>query len=96
MSSFVILSHSGKKLVKGQLWAEVTQVTIWGHMSFTQYAPSHMRPFLFECHISLCYIFAVEEVRGHDFWTHLKMCVEIFDLLPLLWNSGTVNGKMRS
>ena len=23
-SSFVILSHSGKKLVKGQLWAEVT------------------------------------------------------------------------
>ena len=32
MSSFVILSHSGKKLVKGQLWAEVTQVTILGHM----------------------------------------------------------------
>ena len=24
MRSFVILSHSGKKLVKGQLWAEVT------------------------------------------------------------------------
>ena len=24
MSSFVILSHSGKKLVEGQLWAEVT------------------------------------------------------------------------
>ena len=58
-----IESQWGK--VKGQLWAEVTQVTIWGHMSFTQYAPSHMRPFLFECHISLCYIFAVEEVRGH-------------------------------
>ena len=32
MSSFVILSPSGKKLVEGQLWAEVTQVTIWGHM----------------------------------------------------------------
>ena len=32
MSSFVILSHSGKKLVEGQLWAEVTQVTILGHM----------------------------------------------------------------
>ena len=31
MSSFVILSHSGKKLVKGELWAEVTQVMIWGH-----------------------------------------------------------------
>ena len=32
MSSFVILSHSVKNVVKGQLWAEVTQVTIWGHM----------------------------------------------------------------
>ena len=25
---FVTLGHSGKKLVKGQLWAEVTQVMI--------------------------------------------------------------------
>ena len=32
MSSFVILSHNGKKLVEGQLWAEVTQVMIWGHV----------------------------------------------------------------
>ena len=32
MSSFMILSHSGKKLVEGQLWADVTQVTIWGHI----------------------------------------------------------------
>ena len=32
MSSFVILSPSWKKLIEGQLWAEVTQVTIWGHM----------------------------------------------------------------
>ena len=32
MSNFVILSHSGEKLVEGQLWAEVTQVTVWGHM----------------------------------------------------------------
>ena len=31
MSSFVILSHSGKKLVEGELWAEVTQVMILGH-----------------------------------------------------------------
>ena len=30
MSSFVILSHSGKKLVEGELWAEVTQVMIRG------------------------------------------------------------------
>ena len=32
MSSIVILSPSGKKLLKGQLWAEVIQATIWGHM----------------------------------------------------------------
>ena len=58
--------------------------------------PSHMRPFLFGYHISFCYIFAVEEVRGHDFWTHFKMCVQIFDLLPLLLDNETVNGEMRS
>ena len=32
MNSFVILSHSGKKFVKDELWAEVTQVIICGHM----------------------------------------------------------------
>ena len=32
MSSFVILSHSGKKLAKGEMWAEVTQVMVWGNM----------------------------------------------------------------
>ena len=50
---------------------------------FTQYVPSHMRPFLFECHISFCYFFALEEVRGSEFWTHLKMLVVTFDLLSL-------------
>ena len=63
---------------------------------FTYFAPSHKRPFLFECHISFCYFFALEVVKGHDFWTHLKMCVITFDLLPLIFNSGTVNGEMRS
>ena len=63
---------------------------------FIQYILSHMRPFVFGYHISLCSIFALEEVRGHEFWTHLKMCVLIFDLLPLILNSGTVNGEMRS
>ena len=66
------------------------------YKSFTQYAQSHMRPFLFGCHISPCSIFALKEVRGHDFWTHLKMCYIIFDLLPLILNNGTVNGEMRS
>ena len=59
-------------------------------------SPSHMRPFLFECHISFCYIFVVEEVRGQEFWRHLKMCVITFDLLPFIFNNGTVSGEMRS
>ena len=63
---------------------------------FTQYFPSHMIPFLFGYHISFCYIFAVKEARGHEFWTHLKMCVQIFDLLPFLLKNETVDGKMRS
>ena len=32
MSSFVILSHSGEKLVEDELWAEVAWVTVLGHM----------------------------------------------------------------
>ena len=51
---------------------------------------------MFGYHISHCSIFALEEVRGHEFWTHLKMCVLIFDLLPLILNNGTVNCEMRS
>ena len=62
----------------------------------TQYVPSHMRPIVFGYHISFCYIFAVEEVRGHEFWRHLKMCDLIFDLLPLILNNGTGNSEMRS
>ena len=63
---------------------------------FIQYLLSHMRPFVFGYHISLCSIFALKEVRGHEFWTHLKMCILIFDLLPLILNNGTGNGEMRS
>ena len=43
---------------------------------FTQYVLSHMRPFLFGYHISFCWIFALKVVRGHNFWTHLKMCTK--------------------
>ena len=43
MSSFVILSHSGKKLVEGQLCTEVTQVTIWGHMKVLPSMPQVIR-----------------------------------------------------
>ena len=75
-----------------------------GHMShnlgsyecFTQYVLSDMRPFLFGYHISLCNFFALEEVRGHYFWAHLKMFIITFDLLPFLLNNETVDGKMRS
>ena len=30
------------------------------------------------------------------FGTHLKMCVMIFDLLPLILQNGTVSGEMGS
>ena len=58
--------------------------------------PKSYETIFFGYHISFCSIFAVEEVRGHEFWTHLKMCTLIFDLLPLILNNGTVNGEMRS
>ena len=40
--------------------------------------------------------FALEVMRGHVFWTYLKMCVIIFDLLPPILESGTVSGEMGS
>ena len=66
------------------------------YSDFTWYVPSHMRPFLFGCHISFCCFFALEVMRGHDFWTHLKMCLESVDLLPPILESGTVSGEMGS
>ena len=63
---------------------------------FTQYVLSDMRPFLSECHISFYYYFLLEEMRGHEFWAHLKMFIIIFDLLAYILNNGTVNGEMRS
>ena len=73
-----------------------TDHNLGSHEGFTQYVPSHMRPFLFGYHISFCYFFALEVVRGHDFWTHLKMCMELVDLLPLILNNGTVSDEMGS
>ena len=66
------------------------------YQGFNQYVPSHMTPFLFECHISICSYFALEVVRGHEFWTHLKTLVVIFDLLVFILKNGTVSGEMRS
>ena len=36
------------------------------------------------------------EVNGHAHFSGLKMCFPIFDLLPLILNSGTVDGEMWS
>ena len=33
LSHATVTGHIGKKFVKGQLWAEVTHVAIWGHMN---------------------------------------------------------------
>ena len=63
---------------------------------FTWYVSSHMRPFLFGCHISFCCFLALELVRGHDFWTHLQTCPELVDLLPPILDNGTVSGEMGS
>ena len=35
-------------------------------------------------------------VNGHTHFFGLKMCIPIFDLLPLILNSGTVDGEMWS
>ena len=87
-------------------WQKVSRRSIVGgaytchnlgpYEGFTQYVLSYMRPFLFGCHISFFYFFALKVVRGHDFWTHLEMCVIIFDLLQLILNNGTVSGEMGS
>ena len=66
------------------------------HEGFAWYVPSHMRPFLFGCHISFYCFFALEVMRGHDFWTHLQICLELVDLLPPILESGTVSGEMGS
>ena len=66
------------------------------YKGFTRYVPSHMRPFLFGCHIFFCDFFFLKEVRGYYFWPHLKTFIVIFDLLPVILNNGTVNGEMRS
>ena len=87
-------------------WEKVSRRSIVGrghighnlgsYEGFAWYVLSHMRPFLFGCHISFCCFFALEVMRGHDFWTHLKMHVIIFDLLPPILESGTVSGEMGS
>ena len=86
-----------KKLVEGKLWAEATGVTMWGHMKILP----GMCPVIRD-HICLGVIFHsvaflhLEVVRGHDFWTHLQMCLELVDLLAPILDNGTVSGEMGS
>ena len=35
-------------------------------------------------------------MRGHDFWTHLKVCVIIFDLLQPILDNRTVSDEIGS
>ena len=49
---------------------------------FSWYVVSHMRPFLFGCHISFYLFFELEVMRSHDLWTHLQTCTESVDQLP--------------
>ena len=55
-----------------------------------------MRPFLFRCHISFYWFFALKGMRGHEFWTHLQTCTELVDLLPPILESRSVTGEMGS
>ena len=88
MSSFVISSHSGKKLVEGQLWAEVTAVTIWGHMkALLVCAESYETIFIWVSYFILL-LFCTRSDEGSDFWTHLKMCVVIY------WRVELLSGEM--
>ena len=97
LSHAAVTGHIGQKVRRRSIVGRgCTGHNLGSYESFSQYVLSHMRPFLFGCHISFCYIFAVKEVRGHEFWTHLKMFIQIFDLLPFLLNNGTVYGGMGS
>ena len=60
---------------------------IGSHEGFSWYVLSHMRPFLFGCHISFYWFFALKVMRGHYFWTHLQMCPKLVELLPPLLES---------
>ena len=76
-----------KKLVEGELWAEVTGVTIWGHIKILPGMCQVIETIFVLVSYSFCWFFALEVMRGHDFWTHLQMCLELVDLLPPILES---------
>ena len=77
-----------EKLVEGEVVGRGHRCDNLGsYEDFTWYVPSHMRPFLFGCHISFYWFFALEVMSGHEFWTHLQTCTELVDLLPPILES---------
>ena len=76
-----------KKLVKGELWAEVTGVTIWGHIKILPGMRKSYDHFCFGVIFHSVGFFALEVMRGHDLWTHLQTCPESVDLFPPILES---------
>ena len=77
-----------EKLVEGELWAEVTGVTIWGHIKILLgMCKLYETIFVWVSYFILLSFFAFEVMRGHDFWTHLQTCMELVDLLPPILES---------
>ena len=66
-------SHSGKKVVEAQLWMGHIGHDLGSHEGFTQYVLSHIDHFCLGI-IFPSVGFLPSKVRGHNFWTHLKMC----------------------
>ena len=70
-----------KRLVKGQMWAEVTHVTIWGHMKvLPMYVQSYETIFVWVSYFFQL-LFCTQSGEGSCF-LGFEMCVIIFALLP--------------
>ena len=80
-------------------WEKVSQRSIVGrgnighnlgsYEGFAWYVLSHMRHFCLGVIFHSVTLLHFEVVRGHDFWTHFKVCMELVDLLPPILDNGT-------
>ena len=76
-----------KKLVKGELWAEVMGVTTGVILRFYLVCAKSYETIFFGVIFHSVGFFALEVMRGHDLWTHLQTCTESVDLLPPILES---------
>ena len=93
MSSFVILSDSGEKLVKGQLWLKSHRSlcgVIWLLPSM-----SYETIFVLVSYFLLFHLCTWKKLGVINFG-HIWKWVMTFDLLPLILNNGIVSSEMRS